>query len=135
MSKSRPNIEADSDRSPLSLSGDILSYYVGDRAWRKPLVITASVEWHLGVSGEPVNTFLAKNEPKTKITAQLPDQRITLQPIYAVYSYGHPDHARPAQQGRDALHVTNKWGQSWLLTQPTPLIRAASDADYLSATA
>jgi hypothetical protein len=72
MSKSRPNIEADSHRSPLSLSGDILSCYVGDRAWRKPLVITASVEWHLGVSFESVNTFLAKNEPKTKITPQHP---------------------------------------------------------------
>ncbi|WP_214646934.1 hypothetical protein, partial [Sphingobium yanoikuyae] len=46
--------------------------YVGDRSWRKPLVITASVEWHLGASGEPVNTFLAKNEPKTKITPQRP---------------------------------------------------------------
>jgi len=72
MSKSRPNIEADSDRSPLSLSGDILSCYVGDRAWRKPLVITASVEWHLGASDEPVNTFLAKNEPKTKLHRNIP---------------------------------------------------------------
>ncbi|WP_214865168.1 hypothetical protein, partial [Sphingobium sp. BHU LFT2] len=48
------------------------SCYVGDRAWREPLVITASVEWHLGPSGEPVNSFLAKKEPKTKITAQRP---------------------------------------------------------------
>ncbi|WP_278988809.1 hypothetical protein, partial [Sphingobium yanoikuyae] len=60
----------------------------------------------------PVNTFLAKNEPKTKITPQLPDQRIAPQPIYAVYSHGHPGHARPAQQGRDALHVTNKRGSA-----------------------
>lgn len=57
-------------------------------------------------------------------------------------------------QGGDALHVTNSglawfiplrgrgdidgvtWraGECWLLTQPTPLIRAASDADYLFAT-
>ncbi len=57
-------------------------------------------------------------------------------------------------QGGDALHVTNSglawfiplrgrgdidgltWraGECWLLTQPTPLIRAASDTDYLFAT-
>jgi hypothetical protein len=66
MSKSRPNIEADSDRSPLSLSGDVLSCYVGDRSWREPLVITASVEWHLGVSFESVNIFLAKNGSKAE---------------------------------------------------------------------
>jgi len=59
----------------------MLSCYVGNRSWREPLAITASVEWHLGASDEPVNTFLAKNEPKTKIAPLLPDQRITPNPF------------------------------------------------------
>jgi hypothetical protein len=36
------------------------------------LVITASVEWHLGASDEPVNTFLAKMNQKQKLLRNIP---------------------------------------------------------------
>ncbi|WP_218016628.1 hypothetical protein, partial [Sphingobium chlorophenolicum] len=34
---------------------DLAILDIGDRAQRKPEVITASVEWHLGASNESVN--------------------------------------------------------------------------------
>ncbi|WP_287002345.1 hypothetical protein [Sphingobium sp.] len=40
----------------------------------------------------------------------------------------------PLRGRGDIDGLTWRAGECWLLTQPTPLIRAASDADYLFAT-
>lgn len=59
MSKSHPTLEADTYRSPLSLPGDKVSVYVGDRSseWLESRR-TAAVEWHIWAGVGPVKHFL-----------------------------------------------------------------------------
>ena len=55
--RANPTLEADNFRSPLFLSGDWLSVYVGDlRDGCAYLVSTASVRWHIWATLRFVNT-------------------------------------------------------------------------------